>query len=373
MSRNRFQRRAVVPVVPRPGVGCTRRAYRGCGQPSDLDRSSGASRRNRRRSCRHPQALYPDEHRGATVAFGRGKRFWCFATGSGVCWNRFRRPNSPFRWRLLSCSLPSRPTPSPVFMLTAFINADPKDRPFAAPGEGRRAADGRYSCAVLQRTDGHAERDPLPRPKHIHYPREKLRVVLLATIGGNGSAFATIPTRRSPRRPRPGEAGVCKKLCRELGVLYSTRRPQTNMQRPGNMSAALSRLDGDLGGGFRCRPRAQPRFPRAHSRLLSFENPRLFPRSDATFLPELRPRWNAILGLAPSCPAEKRDVLFRHPTAASIAGRALFFCGARPRSCGATALNEAGGFLGRDDHRRCRDRARYPREGLGEAYTSIAP
>jgi cellulose synthase (UDP-forming) len=224
-----------------------------------------------------------------------------------------------------------------VFMLTAFINADPKDRPLPR----RVKAEELPTVDILvpsynEPTDMLSV--TLSAAKHIHYPREKLRVVLCDDGGTDQRCNHPDPQIAEASKTRRAEL---QKLCRELGVLYSTRA-RNEHAKAGNMSAALSRLDGDLVVVFDA-DHVPSRDFLARTVGYFVENPRLFLVQTPHFFLNSDPV-ERNLGLAPSCPAEN-EMFYADIHRGLDRWQGAFFCGSAA-ILRRTALNEAGGFSG---------------------------
>ncbi|KPQ18017.1 MAG: UDP-forming cellullose synthase catalytic subunit CelA [Rhodobacteraceae bacterium HLUCCO18] len=224
-----------------------------------------------------------------------------------------------------------------VFMLTAFINADPKDRPLPR----RVKAEELPTVDILvpsynEPTDMLSV--TLSAAKHIHYPREKLRVVLCDDGGTDQRCNHPDPQIAETSKTRRAEL---QKLCRELGVLYSTRA-RNEHAKAGNMSAALSRLDGDLVVVFDA-DHVPSRDFLARTVGYFVENPRLFLVQTPHFFLNSDPV-ERNLGLAPSCPAEN-EMFYSDIHRGLDRWQGAFFCGSAA-ILRRTALNEAGGFSG---------------------------
>ncbi len=224
-----------------------------------------------------------------------------------------------------------------VFFLTAFINADPRDRPMPK----------RVQASDLPTVDilVPSYNEPsdmlsvtLSAAKHIYYPRDKLRVVLCDDGGTDQRCNHDDPEIARAARARRSELQA---LCRELGVVYSTRA-RNEHAKAGNMSAALARLDGDLVVVFDA-DHVPSRDFLARTVGYFVENPRLFLVQTPHFFINSDPV-ERNLGLAPTCPAEN-EMFYSDIHRGLDRWRGAFFCGSaailRRR-----ALDEAGGFSG---------------------------
>ncbi len=128
-----------------------------------------------------------------------------------------------------------------VFLLNAFVSADPTMRPFPP----QVAPDKLPTVDILVPSYN----EPiemlsitLSAAKNMIYPSEK-RTVVLCDDGGTdqrcNSSDLELAARARQRRHD------LQQLCRDLGVKYSTRARNENA-KAGNMSAALEDLNGDL-------------------------------------------------------------------------------------------------------------------------------
>ena len=128
-----------------------------------------------------------------------------------------------------------------VFFLNAFITADPVDRglpprvePEDLPTVDILVPSYNEPVEMLSVT--------LSAAKNMIYPAKLRRVVLCDDGGTDQRCNASDPDLAAAARRRRAELQA---LCRELGVIYSTRA-RNEQAKAGNMSAALERLDGDL-------------------------------------------------------------------------------------------------------------------------------
>lgn len=128
-----------------------------------------------------------------------------------------------------------------VFFLNAFITADPTER--ALPP--KVALDKLPTVNILVPSYNEPTEMlsvTLSAAKNMIYPRDK-RVVVLCDDGGTdqrcNSSDPELARRSQERRAE------LQQLCRDLGVMYSTRA-RNEHAKAGNMSAALAKLDGDL-------------------------------------------------------------------------------------------------------------------------------
>lgn len=128
-----------------------------------------------------------------------------------------------------------------VFFLNAFITADPVDRglPPKVELEDLPTVDvlvPSYNEAVEMLSI------TLSAAKNMIYPAKLRRVVLCDDGGTDQRCNSPDPEVAAAARKRRAELQA---LCRELGVIYSTR-VRNEQAKAGNMSAALERLDGEL-------------------------------------------------------------------------------------------------------------------------------
>lgn len=128
-----------------------------------------------------------------------------------------------------------------VFFLNAFITADPVERglPPKVELEDLPTVDvlvPSYNEAVEMLSV------TLSAAKNMIYPAKLRRVVLCDDGGTDQRCNSPDPELAAAARQRRAELQA---LCRELGVIYSTRA-RNEQAKAGNMSAALERLDGDL-------------------------------------------------------------------------------------------------------------------------------
>jgi len=128
-----------------------------------------------------------------------------------------------------------------VFFLNAFITADPVERglPPRVELEDLPTVDilvPSYNEAVEMLSI------TLSAAKNMIYPAKLRRVVLCDDGGTDQRCNSPDPELAAAARRRRAEL---QSLCRELGVIYSTRA-RNEQAKAGNMSAALERLDGDL-------------------------------------------------------------------------------------------------------------------------------
>lgn len=128
-----------------------------------------------------------------------------------------------------------------VFFLSSFITADPIRRP-APP---RVPVEDLPTVDVLVPSYNEPPEMlavTLAAAKNMHYPPHKRRVVLCDDGGTDQRCNHENPEIARASRER---RETLQALCRDLGVIYSTRA-RNEHAKAGNMSAALERLDGDL-------------------------------------------------------------------------------------------------------------------------------
>lgn len=128
-----------------------------------------------------------------------------------------------------------------VFFLNAFITADPveRDLPPQVRAEDLPTVDilvPSYNEPVEMLSI------TLSAAKNMIYPAKLRRVVLCDDGGTDQRCDSPDPELAAAARARRSEL---QQLCRDLGVIYSTRA-RNEHAKAGNMSAALARLDGEL-------------------------------------------------------------------------------------------------------------------------------
>ncbi|MBV0892864.1 UDP-forming cellulose synthase catalytic subunit [Paracoccus sp. Z118] len=128
-----------------------------------------------------------------------------------------------------------------VFFLNAFITADPVERGLPPqlkleqlPTVDILVPSYNEPVEMLSVT--------LSAAKNMIYPANLRRVVLCDDGGTDQRCNSPDPELAAAARRRRAEL---QDLCRDLGVIYSTR-PRNEQAKAGNMSAALERLDGEL-------------------------------------------------------------------------------------------------------------------------------
>jgi len=224
-----------------------------------------------------------------------------------------------------------------VFFLTAFINADPTERPMPK----------RVHAADLPTVDilVPSYNEPpemlsvtLAAAKNIFYPAEKLRVVLCDDGGTDQRCNHADPKIAEGARARRAEL---QQMCRDLGVIYNTRA-LNERAKAGNMSAALAKLDGQLVAVFDA-DHVPSRDFLARTVGYFVENPRLFLVQTPHFFLNLDPIQRN-LGLAPTCPAEN-EMFYTNIHRGLDRWSGAFFCGSAAILRRA-ALDEVGGFSG---------------------------
>jgi len=128
-----------------------------------------------------------------------------------------------------------------VFMLNAFINADPTDRPFPPqvtpdrlPTVDILVPSYNEPIEMLSIT--------LTAARNMIYPPDKRTVVLCDDGGTDQRCNSTNPELAAASRKRRADL---QRLCADLGIKYSTRA-RNEHAKAGNMSAAMADLNGDL-------------------------------------------------------------------------------------------------------------------------------
>ncbi|MDD7973365.1 UDP-forming cellulose synthase catalytic subunit [Roseinatronobacter alkalisoli] len=224
-----------------------------------------------------------------------------------------------------------------VFFLTAFVNADPIDHDLPK----------RVRAAELPSVDilVPSYNEPvemlsitLSAAKQIFYPRDKMRVVLCDDGGTDERCAHADPTIAAASRARRAEL---QKMCRELDVMYTTRR-RNEHAKAGNMSAALEKLNGDLVVVFDA-DHVPSRDFLARTVGYFVENPRLFLVQTPHFFINLDPIQRN-LGFARQCPSEN-EMFYANIHRGLDRWGGAFFCGSAAVLRRA-ALDEVGGFSG---------------------------
>jgi len=224
-----------------------------------------------------------------------------------------------------------------VFFLTAFINADPSERPMP---KRVRAADLPTVDILVPSYNEPPEMlsVTLAAAKNILYPSEKLRVVLCDDGGTDQRCNHADPKIAEGARARRAEL---QKMCRDLDVIYNTRALNEHA-KAGNMSAALAKLDGELVTVFDA-DHVPSRDFLARTVGYFVENPRLFLVQTPHFFINLDPVQRN-LGLAATCPAEN-EMFYTDIHRGLDRWGGAFFCGSAAILRRA-ALDEVGGFSG---------------------------
>ena len=178
----------------------------------------------------------------------------------------------------------------------------------------------------------------LAAAKNMYYPADKLRVVLCDDGGTDQKINDPDPHKAQAAQNRREEL---TQLCRDLGVMYSTRA-RNEHAKAGNMTAALSRLNGDLVAIFDA-DHVPSRDFLARTVGYFVDRPKLFLLQTPHFFLNPDPV-ERNLKLSPKCPTENEMFYGAiHRGLDSMGG--AFFCGSaallRRR-----ALDEAGGFSG---------------------------
>jgi len=224
-----------------------------------------------------------------------------------------------------------------VFFLSAFLTADPV----------KRGLPPRVAAVDLPTVDilVPSYNEPvemlaitLSAAKNMHYPAHKRTVTLCDDGGTDARCNSDNPETAEKSRKRRREV---MQLCRDLGVLYSTR-PTNEHAKAGNMSAALERLDGDLVVVFDA-DHVPSRDFLARTVGYFVQDPKLFLVQTPHFFLNPDPI-DRNLGFRPDCPPENE--MFYH-----LSHRGLdrwggaFFCGSAAVLRRA-ALDSVGGFAG---------------------------
>jgi len=224
-----------------------------------------------------------------------------------------------------------------VFFLSAFLTADPI----------KRGLPPKVAAADLPTVDilVPSYNEPtemlavtLSAAKNMHYPAHKRTVVLCDDGGTDQRCNSDDPELAEKSRQRRRDLIA---LCKELGVVYSTRA-RNEHAKAGNMSAALERLEGDLVVVFDADHVPSRDFL---ARTVGFfvEDPKLFLVQTPHFFINPDPI-DRNVGFRDDCPPENE--MFYH-----LSHRGLdrwggaFFCGSAAVLRRA-ALDEAGGFAG---------------------------
>ena len=124
-----------------------------------------------------------------------------------------------------------------IFFVTAFINADPTDRPL--PPRVRAEALPTVDILVPSYNEPIDMLSvTLSAAKNIHYPAEKLRVVL-CDDGGNRRNAVRMSIQPFSELPATAAASLQEPLCAELGVDMPTRAANERVPMAGNNESAL--------------------------------------------------------------------------------------------------------------------------------------
>lgn len=224
-----------------------------------------------------------------------------------------------------------------VFFLSSFLTADPV----------RNALPPKVAAADLPTVDilVPSYNEPvemlaitLSAAKNMHYPAEK-RTVTLCDDGGTDER-CNHEDREIAEKSRKRRHELMQ-LCRELGVIYSTRA-RNEHAKAGNMSSALERLNGDLVVVFDA-DHVPSRDFLARTVGYFVEDPKLFLVQTPHFFLNPDPI-NRNIGLRDDCPPENE--MFYH-----LSHRGLdrwggaFFCGSAA-VLRRVALDQVGGFAG---------------------------
>ncbi len=224
-----------------------------------------------------------------------------------------------------------------IFFLNGFLSADPTDRPFPRPLQPEElptvdilVPSYNEPADMLSVT--------LAAAKNMIYPA-RLRTVVLCDDGGTDQrCMSPDPELAQKAQERRREL---QQLCRELGVVYSTRE-RNEHAKAGNMSAALERLKGELVVVFDA-DHVPSRDFLARTVGYFVEDPDLFLVQTPHFFINPDPIQRN-LALGDRCPPENEMFYGKIHRGLDRWGGA-FFCGSaavlRRR-----ALDEAGGFAG---------------------------
>lgn len=224
-----------------------------------------------------------------------------------------------------------------VFFLTAFISADPIDHELP---DRVRAEDLPTVDILVPSYNEPTEMlsITLSAAKQIFYPQDKIRVVLCDDGGTDERCAHADPAISEAARAR---RAALQKMCRELGVMYTTRS-RNEHAKAGNMSAALEKLSGDLVAVFDA-DHVPSRDFLARTVGYFVENPRLFLVQTPHFFINLDPIQRN-LGFSRQCPSEN-EMFYSNIHRGLDRWKGAFFCGSAALLRRA-ALDEAGGFSG---------------------------
>ena len=224
-----------------------------------------------------------------------------------------------------------------VFFLTAFINADPINRqppPRVALSDLPKVDILIPSYNELPEMLGIT----LSAAKNIHYPKDRLTVVLCDDGGTDARCAHADPAIAEASQAR---RATLQALCRDLGVRYNTRA-RNEHAKAGNMSAALDHLDGDLVVVFDADHVPSGDFL-ARTAGYFVENPRLFLVQTPHYFLNADPIERNV-GLAANCPTEN-EMFYADIHRGLDRWGGAFFCGSAAVLRRA-ALDEVGGFSG---------------------------
>lgn len=246
-------------------------------------------------------------------------------------------PQDPFAFAAATALFAVETYAIAVFFLNSFINADPTERSLP-----RRLAPEELPTVDILVPSYNEPSDmlavTLAAAKHMYYPADRRTVVLCDDGGTDQRCNSPDPELAERSRERRAELQA---LCRDLGVMYSTRA-RNEHAKAGNMSAALERLNGDLVVVFDA-DHVPSRDFLARTVGYFVENPRLFLVQTPHFFINRDPI-ERNLGLSDACPPENEMFYTTIHRGLDRWGGA-FFCGSaavlRRR-----ALDEAGGFSG---------------------------
>ena len=224
-----------------------------------------------------------------------------------------------------------------VFFLNTFISADPTQRPFPpqVPPDRLPTVD-ILVPSYNEPSDMLAV--TLAAAKNIIYPAEKRTVVLCDDGGTDQRCNSPDPDLAARAKARRAEL---QQLCRDLGVVYSTRARNENA-KAGNMSAALEKLNGDLVVVFDA-DHVPSRDFLARTVGYFVDDPKLFLVQTPHFFINKDPIQRN-LGLSEKCPPENEMFYAMIHRGLDRWGGA-FFCGSAA-VLRRTALDSVGGFAG---------------------------
>ncbi|SPJ23571.1 UDP-forming cellulose synthase catalytic subunit [Palleronia abyssalis] len=224
-----------------------------------------------------------------------------------------------------------------VLLLTCFMTADPVTRP-APPTVSTRELPTVDVLVPSYNEPSAMLAVTLSAAKNMHYPKDKLRVVL---CDDGGTDQRINHEDQSIAKAAVERRAELQKLCADLGVIYSTRERNENA-KAGNMSAALARLDGELVAVFDADHVPSRDFLARtagyfvhDAKLFLVQTPHFFLNPDPI---------NRNIGLVPHCPPEN-EMFYGHVHRGLDRWDGTFFCGSAALMRRA-ALDSVGGFSG---------------------------